>query len=124
MLDNKNIDDYDLFDKSKIDNLILAIGNEKALEFLNNYLTSLKQQYPVIIQNIIELDYYKIEFAAHKLASGAGTFGHMKLHHLLLYIEDVAREKDPHSLFKSQESLSLVKSVAVKSIELLEGYIS
>ncbi len=118
------LQDYPLFDASKIMNLSAAITPDKAKEFARNYVQSLEEQCALIIRGIGELDFYTVEFNTHKLASGSGTFGHMYLHHIFIYIEKYAMEHKIAAPFSSQSGVDLLKKKIDQSIQEMQSYLN
>lgn len=118
------VESYPVFDQSKIEGLSATITAEKAKDFAERYIESLKEQTALIIKSLNDVDYSVLEFNAHKLSSGAGTFGHMYLHHACLYIEKYAMDGEIGSPFDTKEGVHLLGEKIEQSIQEIEVFLS
>ena len=118
------IETYPVFDPSKIEGLSVAITTEKAKVFAERYIESLKEQTALIIKSLNDVDCSVLEFNTHKLSSGAGTFGHMYLHHVCLYIEKYAMDGEIVSPFDTKEGVDLLEKKIEQSIQEIEVFLS
>jgi len=118
------IETYPVFDPSKIEDLSVAITAEKAKVFAERYIESLKEQTALIIKSLNDVDCSVLEFNTHKLSSGAGTFGHMYLHHVCLYIEKYAMDGEIVSPFDTKEGVDLLEKKIEQSIQEIEVFLS
>ena len=118
------IESYPVFDQSKIEGLSTAITAQKSKDFAERYIESLKEQTALIIKSLNDTDYSVLEFNTHKLSSGAGTFGHMYLHHVCLYIEKYAMDDEIVSPFDTKEGVTLLEKKIKQSIQEIEGFLA
>ena len=117
------VESYPVFDQSKLEGLSAAITAEKAKDFAERYIESLKEQTALIIKSLNDVDYSVLEFNTHKLSSGSGTFGHMYLHHACLYIEKYAMHGEIAGPFNTKEGVDLLEKKIEQSIQEIEVFL-